>query len=287
MILAFVHGRDRYDPDHGTERFYMGRFHTPQIAAAMVLVTLMCGVTEVVAGDKAIILSPSVKIVGSIGDTFEMSIALDSGVVDATFFSVDVLWHDPGHLTLLAAWPDASWYERGDCPVDTCFGWSDTLLNDSTAVCRIWSILWEPNDCQIAADGYQRVATMRFQATGGGVFELHCVADSTVVKGCVDPDSSIIEGVENAVVYICPLPPAYTYGGDVNGDGAGPDISDLVYLVTYMFGGGPEPAFKAGNDYYPQCDVYCDGFGPDIADLVYLVNYMFGGGPRPCTLCGN
>ena len=29
--------------------------------------------------------------------------------------------------------------------------------------------------------------------------------------------------------------------GDVNDDGVGPDIADLVYLVDYMFNGGPAP----------------------------------------------
>ena len=29
--------------------------------------------------------------------------------------------------------------------------------------------------------------------------------------------------------------------GDVNGNGAGPDIADLVYLVAYMFSSGPAP----------------------------------------------
>ena len=28
---------------------------------------------------------------------------------------------------------------------------------------------------------------------------------------------------------------------DINHDGAGPDISDLVYMVSYMFSGGPAP----------------------------------------------
>ena len=66
--------------------------------------------------------------------------------------------------------------------------------------------------------------------------------------------------------------------GDANGDGSGPDIADLVYLVTYMFSSGPPP---------PQMgavDVNGDGVGPDISDLVYLVTYMFGGGPAPDCL---
>ncbi len=62
---------------------------------------------------------------------------------------------------------------------------------------------------------------------------------------------------------------------DINGDGTGPDISDLVYLVSYMFAGGPPPPFPVATD------VDGSGFGPDISDLVYLVGYMFSGGPPP------
>jgi hypothetical protein len=52
------------------------------------------------------------------------------------------------------------------------------------------------------------------------------------------------------------------------------DIADLVYLVDYMFGGGPPPPI------YEEADI--NGDGPiDITDLVYLVNYMFNNGPDP------
>ncbi|HOP05724.1 MAG TPA: hypothetical protein PLF13_00390 [candidate division Zixibacteria bacterium] len=63
--------------------------------------------------------------------------------------------------------------------------------------------------------------------------------------------------------------------GDINHSGAGPDISDLVYLVTYMFSGGPAP------DCIEEADINGSGAGPDISDLVYLVTYMFSGGPAP------
>jgi len=64
--------------------------------------------------------------------------------------------------------------------------------------------------------------------------------------------------------------------GDVDGDGGdGPDISDLVYLVSYMFDFGPPPP-------YPElADVDGSGGNLDIADLVYLVDYMFMSGPPP------
>ncbi|MFH1687127.1 MAG: M28 family peptidase, partial [bacterium] len=35
---------------------------------------------------------------------------------------------------------------------------------------------------------------------------------------------------------------------DINGNGVGPDIEDLVYLVSYMFQGGPEPPVMAATD---------------------------------------
>jgi len=65
--------------------------------------------------------------------------------------------------------------------------------------------------------------------------------------------------------------------GDINGDGASiPDIADLVYLVAFMFQGGPAP------DCMEEADINGDqGSVPDIADLVYLVAYMFSGGPAP------
>ena len=69
--------------------------------------------------------------------------------------------------------------------------------------------------------------------------------------------------------------------GDVDHDGGEPNIADLVYLVNYMFNGGPAPECHVFNEYYPETDVDGSSVGPDIADLVYLVNYMFLEGPPP------
>ncbi len=65
--------------------------------------------------------------------------------------------------------------------------------------------------------------------------------------------------------------------GDVNHDGQpSTDISDLVYLVDYMFTSGPPPVcVMEGNiDGSPAALI-------DISDLVYLVDYMFNLGPLP------
>lgn len=59
------------------------------------------------------------------------------------------------------------------------------------------------------------------------------------------------------------------------------DIGDLVFLVHYMFDGGPpaDPAFVM--------DINGDCIAPDIADLLYLVRYMFSGGAAPVPGCLN
>ena len=66
--------------------------------------------------------------------------------------------------------------------------------------------------------------------------------------------------------------------GDFTHDGTSPDISDLVGLVGYMFGGGLPPVCKE------EMDVNGSGGDPDISDLVRLVDFMFGGG-APLTPC--
>ncbi len=62
--------------------------------------------------------------------------------------------------------------------------------------------------------------------------------------------------------------------GDADNSG-GVDIDDVVYLIDYIFNGGPEPnPIESGN-------VSCDD-AIDIDDVVYLVAYIFSGGPAPC-----
>jgi hypothetical protein len=63
--------------------------------------------------------------------------------------------------------------------------------------------------------------------------------------------------------------------GDANGNGV-VDVSDVVYLISYLFiGGDPPVPMQAG-------DVNLDGV-VDSADVVYLINYLFKGGPPPCN----
>jgi hypothetical protein len=64
------------------------------------------------------------------------------------------------------------------------------------------------------------------------------------------------------------------FRGDVNTDGM-INSADVVYLINYLFKGGPAPVpLEAG-------DVNSDGI-INSADVVYLINYLFKGGPAPC-----
>ena len=65
--------------------------------------------------------------------------------------------------------------------------------------------------------------------------------------------------------------------GDADGDGA-VNLGDGVFVVTYIFGGGPAP------DPLQRFDTDCSGT-VNIGDIVYLVQYIFASGPAPCALC--
>ena len=67
--------------------------------------------------------------------------------------------------------------------------------------------------------------------------------------------------------------------GDADASGA-VDIDDIVFLINYIFGGGPAP------DPLEIGDVDCSG-NVDIDDVVYLINYIFGGGNAPCDPDGD
>lgn len=71
------------------------------------------------------------------------------------------------------------------------------------------------------------------------------------------------------------LGPGSYVSGDADGSGI-VNISDAVYLIAYIFGGGepPNPSLAGDAD--------CNGI-VNISDAVYLIAYIFGGGNEPCA----
>ncbi len=82
------------------------------------------------------------------------------------------------------------------------------------------------------------------------------------------------------------------YRGDVNASDTlelpALDVSDLVYLVNYLYKGGPAPLPFAdqGNvdgkgPYGGLTTTACPKDNVDLQDLVYLLNFIYKGGPAP------
>jgi aminopeptidase N len=78
-------------------------------------------------------------------------------------------------------------------------------------------------------------------------------------------------------VRIAPEPPPVYVSGDANHDGF-VDISDVVYLIAYIFSGGSAPVPLQAGDANADCLV-------DISDVVYLISYIFSGGSAPLLGC--
>jgi hypothetical protein len=77
----------------------------------------------------------------------------------------------------------------------------------------------------------------------------------------------------NAIDSACCVVP-----GDINDDGKC-NVGDAVFLITYIFRGGPAPSCWTAADTNHDCKV-------NIGDAVYLVNYLMRQGPPPdCTPC--
>jgi hypothetical protein len=82
------------------------------------------------------------------------------------------------------------------------------------------------------------------------------------------------------------------FRGDVNADDTlelpSLDVSDLVYLINYLYKGGPPPepfADQGDVNCVPAAgakDFDCPKNNVDAADVVYILNYVWKGGPPPC-----
>jgi hypothetical protein len=75
------------------------------------------------------------------------------------------------------------------------------------------------------------------------------------------------------------LPPPPYICGDADGSET-VDIDDVVFLIAYIFSGGPPPEpLEAGDS---DCSDTVD-----IDDVVYLIAYIFSGGNEPCDTDGD
>jgi hypothetical protein len=89
-------------------------------------------------------------------------------------------------------------------------------------------------------------------------------------------DGSIPAKTDTAALTLTVTNPPYNCG-DADASGV-INLSDAVYMLSYIFSSGPAPVpFLAGD---ANCDLTVD-----ISDAVYLIACIFGGGPQPCAEC--
>ncbi len=112
------------------------------------------------------------------------------------------------------------------------------------------------------------------QDTAIAFFDVEQITETDyIVVGRIEPPGEYSEALiaritTSAQQIIC---------GDASGD-VTINIGDAVYLINYIFKGGPAPD--------PLCAGDANGDGTvNISDAVYLINYIFKGGPAPVEEC--
>ncbi len=100
----------------------------------------------------------------------------------------------------------------------------------------------------------------------GGVLDELAIYDGILGEGRIKQHYR--NGLGTTYCYLC---------GDADGS-TGVNISDAVFLINYIFMGGPLPSPELAGDV--DCSTQIT-----ISDVVYLISYIFVGGPEPCAAC--
>ncbi len=117
------------------------------------------------------------------------------------------------------------------------------------------------------------VSTTAFELTG-------TAQDLTSADLDGDGDLDLAVAYTSAEGILILLNEGYASGcGDVDQSG-GVDIDDAVFLINYIFAGGPAPDPLAAGDVNCSSNI-------DIDDVVYLIQFIFAGGSEPCDVDGD
>jgi hypothetical protein len=143
----------------------------------------------------------------------------------------------------------------------------------STDAGRAYIFCGETGALLCTFDGEAASDCLGFSVSGAGDVD-NDGCDEVIVGAYGNDDGG--EDAGRAYVFGCEVYATHLCG-DCNSSGA-VEAGDVVYLISYLYRGGPAPA--------PLCvgDVNCDE-GVAAGDVVYLISYLFRGGLSPCPYC--
>lgn len=245
-------------------RFYQ------QALWATLLVVLMTTVSPIQAhglgSSGRVSVYPEVKIV-QLQDTFDLYLTIDSmRFVKSYLFDIEV---DTAVIKLI----DATREPFFTGPMGAFFFWKDTVQVFPQIGSRyVYEMQSSIFGYETYVNGPGNLAKMKFVAVSHGTSPV--VFRHQEILNWHDSTIAVADSF-NGLVIVCPTS---FYFGDADFSGA-IDISDAVFLISYIFSGGPAP-----SPIRLVGDANCSG-DIDISDAVYLVSYIFAGGPAPCDPC--
>jgi hypothetical protein len=127
------------------------------------------------------------------------------------------------------------------------------------------TVAWFDRDNDLTETGLSMNATGLIAGLPqtAGIIQFTALVSDAV--GCNDEK---LLSIEVLAPYVC---------GDANNDGD-LNVADGVYVIGYVFNGGPPPD--------PLCVGDTNGDGDvNVADAVYMIAYVFSGGPPPLEGC--
>ncbi len=205
---------------------------------------------------------------GSVGDVITMQVILyPDGTIKLQYLSIAAGFDTESGTVGI---------ENGDGTDGLEIAFATSYLHDSLAVVIAKPTQWLALDKLLGELAPGSADTILCQITAAELDSGSYSATITVTSNDPDPEDNPFVITVDLMVgaggppYIC---------GDIDSDGDGPNIGDLVYMVDFMFNDGPPPPVPEAAD--------VDGSGGeiDIADLVYLVDFMFNDGPA--LICGH
>ena len=143
--------------------------------------------------------------------------------------------------------------------LDTSYAWWDGTSFSAPLVVGVIALMLELEP-GLSEDAVDSILTL----TAINIDDLNPEYATELGSGLINPPGALAK----LAGYLC---------GDANSSNS-ISISDAIYIVQYVFAGGPAPIpFAAG-------DCNCSGT-ITVSDVVYLVNYIFGSGNPPCGAC--